>query len=218
MLLDHLVDAIIGGFTLFTLIDIFDLEGLGLTSICAFGSAGTLAFTLASQAIVSNAVNGFALTTSNRFYVGDNVRFGDGTSGTIQTLGWLETTLRGGDDLVITVPNTQLADQRVANLSRNKKCQVVQKLHFKYEDIDKLDGLLVSIKKKVKKSCPELIYDGSRPFRVLWTDYNDNYLKVLVDTHFNLKPLGDEYWHNRQEVLKAINRAVKTHNLEFALN
>jgi small-conductance mechanosensitive channel len=162
-------------------------------------------------------VNGFALSASNRFYVGEFVQFGDGTTGTVEKLGWTEIILRGSDDLVISVPNTQLAGQRVSNLSRNKMCQVKQKLRFHYQDIDKIPDLCEGIKRHIKESCPELISDGSRPFRVFWTDYQDNYLEVSVDCHFQLKPIGDPYWSNRQQVLVAINEAVKEKSISFAV-
>jgi poly-gamma-glutamate capsule biosynthesis protein CapA/YwtB (metallophosphatase superfamily) len=38
----------------------------------------------------------------------------------------------------------------------------------------------------------------------------------MVDTHHNIAPIGDAYWQNRQNVLQAITRAVKNHDIEFA--
>jgi hypothetical protein len=31
----------------------------------------------------------------------------------------------------------------------------------------------------------------------------------MVDAHFNVKPIGTEYWKNRQKVMEAIFRAVE---------
>lgn len=56
----------------------------------------------------------------------------------------------------------------------------------------------------------------SRPFRVSWTDFNQDHLQVTVNTHFNLAPLGDAYWNTRQAVLMAIARAVKKHGIQLA--
>lgn len=57
--------------------------------------------------------------------------------------------------------------------------------------------------------------DGSRPFRCYWTDYGDNCLKVVVDAHFQIKPVGEAYHENRQRVLVAIDQAVKKNSLQF---
>jgi hypothetical protein len=75
--------------------------------------------------------------------------------------------------------------------------------------------LFDAIKQEIRLACPALITDGSRPFRVYWTDYIDENLAVMVDTHFRLKPIGDEYWENRQRVLQAIDRAVKKVGMSF---
>ena len=38
----------------------------------------------------------------------------------------------------------------------------------------------------------------------------------MVDTHFYIPPIGDLYWINRQNVLMAIDRAVRQHKIEYA--
>ena len=149
-------------------------------------------------------------------YVGDSVRFGDGTSGKVTRLGWMETTLRGGDNIITRVPNSMLASQKVSNLSRLKQSQVKQTLRFHYEDANVIPQVLDSIKQEIVKSCPRLIKNNSRPFRVFLTNFNEDHLEVMVDTHHNIAPLGDAYWINRQEVLLAILRAIKQNNIALA--
>jgi len=216
-LIDRMLDGIIACITLFSVVDVLDVEGAGLKSFITFGSAGTLAFTLASQSIVSAIVNGFALSASNRFYVGEFVRFGDGTSGTVMKLGWMETILRSSDNLIVAVPNTQLAGQRVTNLSRHDRCQVLQHLRFDYDDMDKLPALAETIRRELPKVCPNLIMDGSRPFRVLVSDMCDTHVEFMVNAHFALPPIGDLYWTNRQQVILTIHRCVQEHGLKIAV-
>eukprot|EP00978_Attheya_sp_CCMP212_P023728 scaffold73224_cov58-Attheya_sp.AAC.2 len=213
---DHLLDGFVYGITGFFLLDILSVEmGFAVKSIFAFGSAGTLVFSLASKDIAAQFVNGLAMGASEKFLEGDEVRFGDGTSGVVVDMGWMETTLRSSDELTVTIPNTQLSSQRVVNLSRAKKCQVQQKLRFNYIDAEKLPALLEDILAEIKASCPDLITDGSRPFRAHWRDYRDDFLEVVVDCHFNLKPTGNVYWENKQRVLHAIDRAVKKSKIKF---
>lgn len=131
-------------------------------------------------------------------------------------LGWMETELRQGDNIMVSVPNSILSGQKIENLSRQRQCQVKQTLRFNYRDADKIPDVLDSIKSEIKQACPRLITDGTRPFRAFWTGYKDDHLEVVVDTHHNLAPMGDAYWQNRQNVLLAISRAVKSHGLEFA--
>jgi len=77
----------------------------------------------------------------------------------------------------------------VKNISRCPRCQVKENLRIRYEDADKLPACLPDILEEIKKSCPDVITKG-RPFRAMWIGYEADHLKVMVDTHFNLKPTG----------------------------
>jgi small-conductance mechanosensitive channel len=105
--------------------------------------------------------------------------------------------------------------QRVKNISRIEKCRIQQTLRFKYDDVDKLPKVLDDILEEIKASCPDLITDGSRPLRAVWTEYREDHLRVVVTTNHNCKPIGQKFWETTQEVLMAINRAVKKNDVKF---
>ena len=92
---------------------------------------------------------------------------------------------------------------------------VKQDLRFKFSDADKIPQLLEDIKEEIIKACPDVILDGSRPFRAFWTGYGQSGLDVTVDAHFKIKLLGNPFWENRQNMLIAINKAVKKNKMEF---
>lgn len=137
-----------------------------MKGVFAFGSVGTLAFTLASQGVIRQFISGLLLIFSDKMYVGDNVTFGDGTAGRVTKLGFMETILRNSDNTVTRVPNALLAEQKISNVSRVRQSQVKQTLRFHYEDADKLPQVIDDIKEEIKKSCSRMITDGTRPFRV----------------------------------------------------
>ncbi|KAG7363872.1 mechanosensitive ion channel [Nitzschia inconspicua] len=223
LLIDHLLNAMIGGIAAMVIIDILELSGLGIRSAFALGSAGTLALTLGTQTLVQHMVSGFTMTTSNRFYVGDFVKFGHGSgttfTGTVLSLGWLETQIRGSDELIHTVPNAKLEGIAVSNLSRNDRCQVKQTLRFHYEDVHKLPALLKTMKNNIiEATTPHIVTDGSRPCRVVWSDYTERFLEVMVDVHFEgIKPIGPKFWDNKQKVLMAIQKSVDQHDMKMAV-
>lgn len=216
-LIDKLLNGMVVGVYSLVILDWLNLStSNAMTGFVAFGSTFTLAFTLASQGLVKELLSGLFLMFSNKMYVGDNVSFGDGTSGKVMKLGWMETILRGSDNVLTRVPNTLLSSQKVSNVSRIKKSQVKQTLRFRYDDVDKISEIVEEIRKEIKESCPRLITDGSRPFRVFWTNFNEDHLEVMVDTHHNIAPIGDAYWINRQNVLIAISRAIGRHGVKLA--
>lgn len=162
-------------------------------------------------------MNGLLLSASDRVYEGDKVKFGKDISGTVVKMGWMETVVRGSDEVMLTVPNSDLASQRLSNLSRLRKCQVKQVLRFGYKDANKLTKLCDDIKEEIKTSCAELISDGTRPFRCHWVGYEEAHLQVVVEAHFAIRPIGDGYWMNRQKVLESINRAVEKNDVDFVI-
>jgi hypothetical protein len=193
----------------------------------------------------SNFLYGFLLAASDRIYEGDSIRLSkNGFKGQVYRLGWLETVLRGSDDIMVTVPNSELMGNHISNLSRIRICQVYQTLRFvssmgvpcmlplriiqlltssfflmlvfqSFSDVEKLAKLAHDIKCEIRSTCPSVITDGSRPFRCFWTNFQPDYLEVVVDAHFRIKPVGDAYWDNRQRVLQAIDRAVKYNELKY---
>jgi small-conductance mechanosensitive channel len=192
--------------------------GMALQGIFAFGSVGTLVFSLASKGIATQLMHGVLLASSDRIYEGDSILLNKSKfSGTVHKLGWVETIIRGSDDIIVTIPNDELVSQQVSNLSRIHQCQVKQTLRFKYEDAERLPALLEDIKSEIRAKCPAVITDGSRPFRAFWTNFGGNHLEVVVDTHFRIKPVGNAYYENRMKVLQAIDIAVKKHKLEMVM-
>lgn len=217
-LIDKFVDVVLYICTGFMLMDILDVQmGVGLSSVFAFGSAGTLMVGLASRDLADMFINGVAMTTADRVREGDCVTFGDGTEGQIQKIGWMQTTVRHYDNLVEVIPNSTLGMQRVINLSRVKKCQVKVNLRFKFKDGNVLQDVAKDILEEIKISCPEVITDGSRPFRAVWTDIQEYYLNLMIDTHYDLPCMGDPYWNNREQVMLAIYRVKDKYKLDFAL-
>ena len=217
-LLNQLLDFVILMVTTFFIIDLLDVEiGAGFTSVFAIGGVGTLIVSLASKDIAEQLLSGLVLHVTDKFYEGDLVRFGDGTAGTVFKIGWMHTVIRLSDNTRTRIPNAQLANKTVTNLSRCTQCQVKTVLYFDYSDMQKLPALIKDIKEEVKANCPALITDGSRPFRVHWTDITDDRLAVTCDLHFEVKPYGDPYLNTKQQALEAIGQALAKNKVELAV-
>jgi small-conductance mechanosensitive channel len=215
-IINRFTDAGIFVLALFALYEILNLQmGLAFRGVVAVGSAWTLVISLAMKDIATNFLQGFLLAASDRLYEGDSIQLKSGFKGQVYRLGWLETVLRGSDDIMVTMPNSQLVSNQISNLSRIRICQVYQTLRFPYSDVDKLPKLTHDIKCEIRSTCPSVITDGSRPFRCFWTNFQANHLEVVVDAHFRIKPVGDAYWDNRQRVLQAIDRAVKYNEMKY---
>lgn len=213
---DHILDAALYGLTAFFLLDWLDVElGLGIKSMLTFGSAGTLVVSLASKDIAGQLINGLGLAASDKLYEGERIRLDSGIVGVVEKMGWMETTIRMDDEHFLAMGNTELSNKRIINLSRTKQSTVHQTLRFSYDDIELLPKVLDNIKTSIRNACPELIDDGSRPFRAVWSDYGSNYLEVQVEAHFNIPPISPKYHANKENMLHAINGAVQDSGIRF---
>ena len=93
---DRMLDILILVALAITILDVLKFDaGPGLSSLFAFGGVGTLIFSLASKDLAAQLVSGLVISTSENFYVGDNVKLGKDTLGIIDSIGWLYTDLRG---------------------------------------------------------------------------------------------------------------------------
>ncbi|GKY90372.1 hypothetical protein MPSEU_000011200 [Mayamaea pseudoterrestris] len=217
----EILDRFVNGFAIFIyglfLVDWLSLElGYALKSIFGLASMFSVAFTLASRDIASNLLAGIWLQASDKAVPGDAVKFGENTSGGLVRMGWLETSLQDGEGAIVKIPNSNLAGQKISNLSRVTKTPIKQTLRFDYSDANKIPELIHAIKQEIMVSCKKLVVDGSRPFRVHFTNYMEDHLEVTVVTHHEISPLGGEFHDNKQELLLAINRAVKKTGVQFA--
>ena len=161
-------------------------------------------------------VGGFSLNAWEALDIGDRVRLGDGTAGTVLEIGLVETLIRGYDNIVTRIPNSQLTSARICNLSRVKQSRVKQMLRFKYSDIDKLPALFDDIKVEVRLSCPKLVIKG-KSFHTVIKSFEPDHLSCFASAHFDIPPASSEFINNRHAFLLAINRAMQRHKISFAL-
>lgn len=144
-------------------------------------------------------------------------QLGDGTSGKVVRLGWMSIDLRKSDETIMRIPNSQISNQRITNLSRARLSQVTQTLRVKYTDAEKIPNLLTDIKSQVQQDCPKLITDGSRPCRVHFKEFRDDHIEIGVDFRFRVPVVGDGYHQNKEACNVAIAKAMNKNKLQFAL-
>lgn len=125
--------------------------------------------------------------------------------------------IRKSDETIIRIPNSQISNQRITNLSRARLSQVTQTLRVKYTDTEKIPKLLADIKQQVQEDCPKLITDGSRPCRVHLKEFRDDHIEIGVDFRFRVPVVGDEYHQNKEACNLAIAKAMQKNKVEFAL-
>ncbi len=102
-----------------------DAQGL-LAASAALG----LALGIAAQDLLKNIFGGLIVVFDKPFQVGDKISVG-GTYGEVVSIGLRSTRIVTADDNLVTVPNSQVVEEQVANANAGKlNCQVVTDLHL----------------------------------------------------------------------------------------
>lgn len=106
--------------------------GLNPTAALAGLGVGGIAVALAAQKTLENVIGGISLLFDQAVRVGDTLRAGD-TLGTVVDIGLRSTRIRTLDRTVIIVPNGQIANMSLENLSSRDKFWFHPILSLRYD-------------------------------------------------------------------------------------
>ncbi len=167
--------------------------------VTVIGTAG-LAIGLALQDSLANVAGGFLIMFSKPLKVGDLVKFGDIT-GTVKSVGILQTKLVLGDQTVVFIPNGQVAEAVIVNYSEKEMRRLDLEIGISYDaDFEKAKQLIGELIKAHPLAAEEpapLVrvgrFDDSAVvlFVKVWTA-NDDYWDLHYDLHEQIKKAFDE--------------------------
>ena len=179
--------------------------GIDVTSLIALLSVFGLAVSLAVQNSMSNVAGGIQVLSSQPFVVGDYVEAG-GVSGTVADVGIFYTKIRTGDNKMIQVPNSQIANEKIVNYTSEEKRRVDLKFTASY------DAPVESVKKVLEEvvSSHPLVWDTPAHF-VRVSNYGDSAIEYSVR---GWCATGD-YWTVYFDVMEQVKVAFDKAGIEM---
>jgi MscS family membrane protein len=105
---------------------------LNVTAALAGLGVGGIAIALAAQKTLENVIGGISIIADRAVRVGDFLKIGD-TMGTIEDIGLRSTRIRTLDRSVVSIPNSQISNERLEDLSRRDKFWLHPILSLRYE-------------------------------------------------------------------------------------
>lgn len=170
--------------------------GVAASSIVALlGSAG-LALGLSLQGSLSNIAGGVILLLLKPFQVGDYIVEGNsGKEGTVQAIGIMYTKLLSIDNKAIMIPNGNLSNASITNVTYQAKRRVDLNVGIEYsENIKKVRAVLNTVIEKEPARIME------EPIKI----YVNEFQVSCIDIGIRYWVKTEDYWESRWRVLEEI--------------
>ncbi len=179
--------------------------GTLLTGLSIVGAA----LALSAKESLENLIASFIIFFDKPFFIGDSVKM-NAISGTVESIGLRSTTIRTAAKTLVTVPNKQMVDNPVDNVSMLSNRHMETILEFEPQaDLEEILGL----KKELQKIIDEkdaAKFSGS----VFINDYSKNGIKIIFD--FVAPPMPIKEFNALKEVvLLQMLRLVNASNLKI---
>jgi small conductance mechanosensitive channel len=173
--------------------------GVATTSVVAiFGAAG-IAVGLALKDTLANFASGVMLLVFRPFDVGEVVEIG-GTVGKVQEIGIFATTINTGDNVKITMPNSQVYGGKISNYSDNETRRVDLVMGVGYDD--NIQTAIDTIRRIVTNH--ELVLADPEP-QIAVSNLGDSAVDLVVRPWCN----NADYWTVRFDLTRSLKEGLE---------
>lgn len=126
--------------------------GVKIATFLAVGGIGGVAIAFAAKDVLANFLGGMMIFWDRPFSVGDWIRSPDrNIEGTVEKIGWRLTTVRTFDKRPLYVPNSTFSTIALENPSRMHNRRIKTTIGLRYDDANKVAGLLQEIEKMLRE-------------------------------------------------------------------
>ena len=189
---------------------LLSMIGVQVSGIITAFSALLLTIGLALEKNVANFANGLIIISTRMFSKGDYITISEiGTEGTITSINFFFTTLTTTDNKRITIPNSAIVENPVANNGANDTRRVNMTFSVAYEsDVEKVKKIVIDVMKSNGK-----VYLDKPIFcrlKVLNASSLDFYSYCWCDK--------DDYWDVYYYVIENVYNEFKRNNISVPFN
>lgn len=127
--------------------------GIAIAPLVTALGVGGLAVALALQPTLSNLFSGLQIIASGKINIGDFVQLENGQKGIVKDITWRNTTIETGQNNIIIVPNSKMADSIVENYYLiNREITFHIPVRVSYDsDLEKVESVSTEVARAVLK-------------------------------------------------------------------
>ena len=148
-----------------------------VTSILAGLGVGGLAIGLAAQDMIKNFFGSVMIFSDRPFEMGDRIQV-DGFDGIVETVGFRSTRLRTLDGHIVTIPNGELANDSIRNVSKRPNIKRSFELGVTYDTTPEMLDQALEILHDILRDHEGM--DADLPPRIYFTSFADSALVISI--------------------------------------
>ncbi len=183
--------------------------GLPVAGVLTGLGVGGVAVALAAQSSLANIFGSIVILTDRPFRVGDTVRISD-VEGKVEGIGLRSTRIRTADGHWVTIPNKNVADSAIINISRRPTIRQVITISLTYDTPAACVEEAVKILRDILEKHPQ-----THDFIVNWKDYAPSSLDIFV-AYWCKSTDQKEFLTALEEINLEIKKRFDAAKLEFA--
>ena len=187
--------------------------GFSISGVLAFGGIGGIAVGFAAKDLLANFFGGLMIYLDRPFAIGDWIRSPDREiEGTVETIGWRQTVIRGFDTRPLYIPNSAFANIAVENPSRMHNRRIYETIGIRYDDAGVMGAIVADVETMLRA------HEGIDADSFLMVNFNSfapSSLDFFVYCYTRTK-LWAEYHRVKQDVLLRILEIIDRHGAQIA--
>ena len=196
--------------------------GIPVYGLVAGAGVGGLAVALAARPTLENFIGALNLFADRPIRVGDLCRFderhGEGWNpvGTVEAIGLRSTKIRQLDRTLINIPNADLAERNIVNLSACDRFLLQQCFAVRHETGDDQLRYLLAELRELLHAHPKTIHTRDEPIRVRFLGFRDHALTVEVRVYIRTTS-NSEFLAIQEDIMLRVMKLVKQAGTSFGL-
>ncbi|MBQ6473771.1 MAG: mechanosensitive ion channel family protein [Victivallales bacterium] len=193
-----------------------NIFGINISAILAGAGVLGLAIAFAAQNTIANFFGAISIILDHPFKIGDVVSLGtDGTRlGVVDGIGLRSTRIRALDGTVWTVPNKEISEVTIKNISCRPNFKAEMNIGLTYDTSNERIGEAIAILQDIFRKAP-LIDMEKAPPRIFFSDFKDWSLNITVVMWIQTQNWV-EYMETRNHINRQVLERFNAAGLEFA--
>jgi len=185
--------------------------GVNIYSIVAGAGIAGIAIAFSAQETLQNIFGSISIFTEKPFVIGDLIET-EGITGKVVKVGFRSTRIRTIDSAYMTIPNKNIVNNKLSNLTRRTSRRILLNLALGYEtSTDQLRKIVIDIQH----------FGNNHPLKnnevnVAVNNFGVYAIEVMVEIHLEYIE-WEKYVQVRNEILLAINDIIHQNNAAFAV-